>query len=217
VVALLLVLAPACGGGDGGDAPGAKSSPSKRAVAQDRADVLRTFDRYKAGILSQDGDAVAATLTESSVDRYEELRDLALDGAARDVRALPVLDRLTVAELRARLTVDQLEPLGGKELAALCVKEKIGPLPASGTSIGAVVVTADTASAAVRTDIGNLPGGLRFHYEDDVWRLDLPWFLGKVSVQLKTGAPGFEKRYLTGFVALDGKAVTTAIYDLPMR
>lgn len=218
LLVLVLSLSAACAMDD---SPSATKSPAAthRAVAMDRVDVRKVFESYKAAILAEDGEMSVRSLTQSSFDRYEKLRVLALDGEGPVVRALPLFDRLTVAALRAQMTAAELATIDGKGLIVLSVdRGMIGAESVTGLTLGDVKLNDDVATADIKTDAGSVPGGFRFRYEGDRWLFDLAALMDGTSKNMdRMGNPDLEAELLRALGRIAGKPVGKSIYDKPLR
>src|SRR6202008_1975280 len=81
------------------------------AVGQDQEQraVLRGFNGYKTAILAGNGGAAVEHVSQSTLDYFGEMQQLALHGTATDVRAQSLVNQLQILSFRHRLEPKQVK------------------------------------------------------------------------------------------------------------
>lgn len=80
----------------------------------DRQAIRATMQEVDALTDASRGEEAAALMAPESFDYYERLRRIALDGAAREVHALPAVEQAEVLSMRNRMDRAQLDALDGR-------------------------------------------------------------------------------------------------------
>lgn len=145
------------------------------AVARaDEADKIRAaYGRYVAALTARDG-AAATMVTAASLEREEQLRDLALTAPAETVAAQPAADRLAVLRLRHEFTAEELRPLDGADLVRIAVEEAwSSPKPLSALTVTGVEEDGNVAALRVERAGEPVPVRLVLRREQGLWKLDL--------------------------------------------
>ncbi|HEU0298480.1 MAG TPA: hypothetical protein VFR37_03480 [Longimicrobium sp.] len=136
---------------------------------------------YHLAIYERDGAAAVQRVTRASRGYYARMRDLAVTAPEAQVRAAPLMDRITILMLRHRVSPDELRALQGDAVFAYTVdhawvnadtfRERPQPTDADvfGAGDRAVMLRPDVNTAFVR--------------EDGVWRLDLMPVLERASAE----------------------------------
>ena len=149
--------------------------PAGSALAEADADaVRRVFSAYRSAILSGEGNAAAALLSQSTYDYYDEMRQLALYGSADTVKALSLVNQMQVLTLRLRVPTDELESLSSQALIAHAVDQGwIGKNSVLKLQPGKVLADGDVAVLHLIVDGKDAGTAFRFNRESRAWRLDL--------------------------------------------
>jgi hypothetical protein len=132
------------------------------------------FAGYKAAVLDGEGKAAARHVTASTIAYYETLLEFILHASAEDTMKLPLIDRMTVLLMRARIEADLLRTMDGRKLFVHAVDiGMIGKDSVIRNELGEVVVSGDHATGEHVS--AGAPSGIhmRFHHEDGAWRMDL--------------------------------------------
>ena len=141
----------------------------------DPAEVEASFAAYKQALIAGDG-AAASRLTASDTHAYlKQTLDRALTMEEAEVRALPLLDQVSVLMLRHNLKADQLRQMKDGDPVAYAVDQhafdmnEVAKLEASEFS-----VTGDHAHAPLSNLKGSpIPVNVHFKEEAGTWRFDL--------------------------------------------
>lgn len=146
------------------------------ATAQEEAAAVRdSFLDYKASILAGDGAAAAALVTQRTHALYRGFADGALTLDKPGLDGLPVMDRMSVLQLRHQMTRQQLESMSGSEIVAYAVDHGwIGKDGAARLQVGHFTVDGSSATAPILGGDGKETLlRMRFTREEGIWRLDL--------------------------------------------
>ncbi len=164
----------------------ASATPISRAA--DDAALRALLADYKKAIYARDGEKAAALVAEPTITYFEAVRKDALYAAEADVRKKPLMDRLMVVIVRARVDADRLRKSDGKGLFVHAVNEGMVGEEARTLEPGAVEVEGDLGKIGIRSGKDEVPPdlGFRAYRESGTWKLDV------MSVS-KIGAPALQK------------------------
>ncbi len=176
---LVAVVLGLSGCSDGSDTPrgeAAQAGSSQVRTADEQA-VRDTFERYRAALRKQDGEAVAALVTTGTRGYYDELARLTATGGPEEIGARGVTERMNVALLRHQLAPEKAAGMDGGALLDFAVRKGlVDKSAAGGLELGEITVTGDTAVASV-TFPGKRNGPelapRTFVKEAGEWRVDL--------------------------------------------
>ncbi len=143
--------------------------------AEDDSDAVRSvFASYRRAILSGDGDAAAALLSQSTYDYYAEMKYLALYGSSEEVKSQSLVNQMQVLMYRLRIPTEQLESMSPRSLFAHEVNLGwIGKSSVVKLQPGKVISEGNAAALHVVVD-GQVAGApFQFNRESAQWRLDL--------------------------------------------
>ncbi|HVS12769.1 MAG TPA: hypothetical protein VMV46_02505 [Thermoanaerobaculia bacterium] len=147
----------------------------------DEAAIRDVFARYKAALVAGDGAAAQALVDADTLDTFERLRRLALEGNEAEVRALPFVERLLVVSMRHALDRETIATIDLAALIETAMGEGwISPQTLAQLDIGEVTVEGDEARAEARSGLQAAPsaedaGGevelaYRFVREGGAWK-----------------------------------------------
>jgi ketosteroid isomerase-like protein len=201
-------------------APSALPAPAEirgaPASAPDDAAIRRVFASYRAAIERADGARAAALLDRDTVGFYDRMHKAALDMPGDEVRARPLIERLTIVAMRAGRSRAQLTAMTTHEVLAAAIVQGSGTATVQGVELADIVVDGDRASATPRK--GGLALPLRFHFrrEPEGWRFDLTQLLAGVDQMLKAQLKGMtEDDLIRAYVASVGGVVDETMWEPP--
>jgi hypothetical protein len=167
----------------------APSAAASASVEADKAAIGALVSEHKKAIYARDGDKAAALVAEPTIVYFESVRKDALAAPEADLRKKPLVDRLMILIIRARVDVERLRQGDGKSLFAYAVKEGMVGEEARTLEPGDVEVEGDMAKVGVRMGAQTLPPevGFRAYREQGAWKLHL------MSV-MKLAGPALEQQ-----------------------
>ena len=145
------------------------------AFASEDGDAIRdVFRAYRTAILEGKGEDAADLLCQSTLDYFDRMRILALDGDAAAVQATALVDQMQTMLFRLRVPAKTLETLSAKGLIAYSVEQGwIGKKSVQKVTPGKVQTEKDGALLHVNVDGEDAGPAFRFYREAKGWRLDL--------------------------------------------
>jgi hypothetical protein len=156
------------------------AAPGAPQASADETAVREVFARYKAALIAGDGAAAQALVDAATLDTFDRLRRLALEGTEAEVHGLSFVERLLVVSMRHALDRESIETMDLAALIETAVGEGwISPQTLAQLDIGAVTVDGDQAWAEARSGLQPAPsaGGegevelaYRFVREGGAWR-----------------------------------------------
>lgn len=148
-----------------------------------------TFEAYRQALLMRDGKSAAALLSNETVNYYRAIAELAGTGGADQIKARPLVDRLTITMLRVLRPPGELAALDGRTLFQYAVE--VGLVDSSsieGNSLGRVRITGDLALAQVVVQGQPLPVDYAFVRAGADWKLNTVPILPTVNEDMKKAA-----------------------------
>lgn len=143
------------------------------AVSDEEA-VKKVFVEYRSAVIAGKGNAVAALLSRSTAEYYDEMRKLALHADRKEVQSQSLVNQVQVLRLRVQVPADELADFPPEGVIAHVVERGwIGKNSVIRLSPGKVVVEGDVAIIHVIVDGKDGGPGFRFVREAGNWRLDL--------------------------------------------
>lgn len=188
--------------------------------AADIAAIEATFERYRVEVLAQNGPAVPAVVSPSTIAHYDEVVRLAQTAGPSEVAAAGVMDRLMIARLRVTMTPEELAALDGAGLLVYGVDN--GMIDASSVeenSLGAVRVDGDRGYAEMLVD--SEPSGVDWEFvrADGDWTFDLAAgfpLINETLTQIAEDAGMTPDEFIFEAVTMiTGLPVDASIYDAP--
>lgn len=143
-------------------------------AADDTDAVQGTFSAYRSAILSGDGEAAAALLSQNTLGYYNEARRIALYGELDEVEEQALVTQMIILSFRLRVPTERLESFSTRSLVAHVIEkgwigknsvEKLGP--------GQIFSEGDAAMMRATVEGHDTTIELRFSRESGAWRLDL--------------------------------------------
>ena len=149
------------------------AAPALAGTAAD--DVERSFEAYKQAIIDGDG-AAASRLTASDTHAYlDQTLERALTMREQDLRALPLLDQISVLMLRHNMKPDQLRAMKQSDPVAYAVNQRAFDMSeVEKLQAAAFTVNGTQAQAPLSNLKGSpIPVDVYFKEENGTWRFDL--------------------------------------------
>lgn len=160
--ALMTAAAPAAA------QPGEPAPPYPPLAGAD-ADAIRALVRdYQNAVLRRDGAAATPLVSRESRAYYARMRDMAVSAPEAQVRAAPLMDRLTILLYRHRVPADQLRALSGDAAFAHTIHDG-WVTGVEGEEFAARVRIYGEGDRAIIRDEGDM----HLVREEGVWRLDM--------------------------------------------
>lgn len=159
------------------------------------ASVRECFDQYRTALLHDKGKLALRLVSESTIEYYGRVRDLALYGRAKELRDQSLMTQLVVLLLRHRLDADQLAAMTPADLFVATVDQGMtGKSDMSALRVKRIKMERpDIAFAEIA--VGASAGMyIRFVKEKNKWRLDVLSLLqiAEVANQAWREQQGFE-------------------------
>lgn len=132
------------------------------------------FDSYRSALLAGDGAAAYEFLSQSSIDFYVEMRDLALTAPRAELVARSLVDRLHVLTLRYVLAPQRLESMEPVDVVAYAVESGLigqGTLQQQG--LDEITVDGDEAEATILSEGSGTEFTYSFVQDPGGWKMDL--------------------------------------------
>ena len=151
------------------DTPGEEQSPPSAESA-----IRGVFDDYRAALLAGDGADAYGFLSQSSIDYYVEMRDLALTAPRAELEARSLVDRLHVLTLRYVLAPQRLESMEPVDVVAYAVESGLigqGTLQQQG--LDEITVDVDQAEATIVSEGSGTEFTYSFVQDPGGWKMDL--------------------------------------------
>ena len=183
---LLSALAAPCraqtgGPGEPGPPPGYRPMPATEAQA-----VRAVLRGYVDAVLRHDGTAATQAVSRGTRAYYAHMRELAMTAPEAKVRALPLMDRLSVLMYRHRVPADVLRTLTGEDAAfAYTVSEGWVARTANGQPSATAPVFVGGDRAVVRDGVVDV----QMVREEGAWRWDMMPIIRAVSAQMAANLP----------------------------
>ena len=139
------------------------------------AEVEASFEAYKRALIEGDGEA-ASRLTASDTHAFlDETLDRALTMEEPELRALPLLDQISVLMLRHNMKPEQLRQMkDGDPVASAVSQRAFDPSEVQKLEIADFTVTGRQAQAPLSNLKGSpIPVNVHFKEEQGTWRFDL--------------------------------------------
>ena len=160
------------------------------------------FDNYRSALLAGDGAAAHGFLSQSSIDFYVEMRDLALTAPRAELEVRSLVDRLHVLTLRYVLAPQRLESMEPVDVVAYAVESGlIGQGTLQRQELDEITVEGDEAEATILSEGSGTEFTYSFVEDPGGWRMDL---LGILDAANETFRDLIER---------EGISETTFIFD----
>jgi hypothetical protein len=180
-IAALVLFAAGCG-------------PTAR---EDEAQIRQVFAEYKAAIVDERPDAAGALVSAASLDRFEQIRQLALHASRAELEARPAADQMLVLVLRVRSDEKGVAEMDPQQILAFLIRQKtLGAEFDSKSELDEIVLDGDQATARHAKYGQPVMKGLRFVREPAGWRQDLVTVLATNERDLERLGGGARKATL---------------------
>ena len=151
----------------------------------DERSIHACFDAYKRAVLESDGESAVEQVTKGTIEYYANVLDLVFEASAEKTRALPLVDRITVLLIRARVEPERLRQMDGRQLFIYAIDHgMVGKSSVIRSDLGDVAISGDYAigdalSAGKRSGIQ-----WRFYREGGRWRMDVTSVMTAANIAL---------------------------------
>jgi hypothetical protein len=155
--------------------------------------VRAAFYRFAEAVGDGKGEAAARVVSERTFAYFERMRLAALQMPAAEVKLAPLMDRMTILQIRAEVCREDLERWRGRELFVQAMDRGwVQPEAVLQTDPDAVTIEGDAASLGLRNGAWAIApaDGLRLYREAGTWKLDV------ASVLRSDGEPATQRRKL---------------------
>jgi len=203
-------------------------SGASAAAPDDEDQVRQVFVAYKKALMEGDGDVAAALVDTGTLDYFEAIKGLSLEGREDEIRGRPFIDRLLIVTIRHELDPSLLRGMELRDLlrhaidAGWIARSSIAQL-----DIGDVSVEGDEATGvalagamAASSDPDAEPLFYRFVREDGVWRFrfaSLVASLNRIVTDFARQMGAAEDDLIFMLVqTLSGRQVLPEIWDAPV-
>lgn len=148
-------------------------------AATPEEEIRTLFQAYKTALLEGDGAAAARLVDVATLDYFEAIKRVGLEGSEDELRQRPFVDRLLVITMRHQLEPAELEEMDLEDLLRHAIEEGwIGRQSIRQLDIGKVELEGDEASAPALTSGVETPTqdgaepALRYEFvrEDGEWK-----------------------------------------------
>jgi hypothetical protein len=156
VLALLIALLPA-------------------AAAANPAEVEASFEAYKQALIAGDGAKASALTASDTHDFLDQTLDRALTMQEPEVRALPLLDQISVLMLRHNMKAEQLREMKDGDPVAYAVNEQAFDMNEVQKLEAAEFTVTGTQAQAPLSNLKGSPIPVNVHFKEEAgtWRFDL--------------------------------------------
>lgn len=154
---------------------GCGDSPKDTSTKNDPRPIRESFAAYKKAVLDAKGADAAEHVDSDSLAYYQRIRNLAFDGLADEVKALPAADKMAVLIARLRVPADELQTMDGRGLLEHAVNQGwIGKQSIERSDLGTIVVEAATATGDLLIDQKETKLTMKFTRSGSDWKLNVP-------------------------------------------
>lgn len=162
------------------------TAPFSFAQTKEKKKVRKTYEEYKAALLSDNGERASNLVDSRTIKYYDDMLGLVKTGDSATVDALPVLDKIMVFVIRHRVAREDILRFDGKAVFAEAVKKgMIDKSSAANNAIGEIVVTGDFAMAQILVDGKVIPSEFYFYKENKQWKINLTSIFTVSSIAIK--------------------------------
>lgn len=185
-----------------GEPSPADSAAEEQSPGSAESAIRDVFDNYRSALLAGDGAAAHGFLSQSSIDYYVEMRDLALTVPRAELEARSLVDRLHVLTLRYVLAPQRLESMEPVDVVAYAVESGLigqGTLQQQG--LDEITVDGDEAEATILRDGSGTEFTYSFVQDPGGWKMDLLGILDSANETFRN------------LIEEEGISETTFIFD----
>ena len=137
--------------------------------------VREVFEQYKAAYSAGDGEAAAATLTESTFEYYDQIRHLVLYAEAKLVWSQPASVLGVLLQVRLEGDLDRVEEMDGKEFFVYCFEQDWATgLDVEEAPLDKIEVDGATAMESEPAEAMGHQLGWLFSRTNGQWHIDVP-------------------------------------------
>ncbi|MEM6803095.1 MAG: hypothetical protein AAF696_16945 [Bacteroidota bacterium] len=165
-------------------------------IAQDEAAVRGVYSQYKTSIMKGQGASAARWVSQSSLDYYEKMMDLALHADSSEIEAMRAVDRVTILRIRLSLTADQIKGMDGKTFFIYGVdKGFVDRKGVQDVEIGEIKIMGDEATGGFVVKGKPAPLFFGFIKEKTGWKFDLNAIneISNQTLEMLISQGGYEK------------------------
>ncbi|AKT39511.1 hypothetical protein [Chondromyces crocatus] len=150
----------------------------------DQAAVRDIFLRYRDAIVTRKGKEAVGVVSTKTLGYFDAMRTGALHMSASELRAQPVMDRLMILLLRARIPKEELQGWTGKELFAVAVDNGWVGDNVQSIQPSTIEIQGNEARIGARAGGEELPSAMGFkaYREEGGWKLDV-MSIGEIAQQ----------------------------------
>ena len=140
-----------------------------------QAEVQQAFEDFKAAMMNANSDEVLKMASSSSLDYYNNMLDRILYADSATVAKLPLIQKIGVLGTRARVPVDTLIGMSGKDFLQFSLNSsKQNAQQMQMLSIGEVMKVDDNIAQGQLSANGQaLPMSVNFIDEGGAWKIDM--------------------------------------------
>lgn len=177
--------------GDGIDFGGTGGAQPEASVQAEEAAIHAAFEAYRTALLARDADGALPHVSQSVLEYYGYVRELALYAGEAEVRARPLSDQLFVLLLRHRIPAARLREMTGREVFAHGVAQGwIGDEDTRAQQVGRIGVMGNMAFAEMLAGGRRSPVTLHFVRQDGAWKWDMLGVIQWMDAALRAAAEG---------------------------
>ena len=158
-------------------------------TAKEVDDVQANYGAYKRAILASNGKDAIDDISESSIEYYAKILDMALKSSKKELQEMPPIDQFTVLSVRKRIPKEQARKMTGRDLLIYTIdNEWTNKNTVTKTELGEIrKMDENRARAAMNVNKANTSTFIDFirKDKDSDWKVDLTSLSGNVNDQLE--------------------------------
>jgi hypothetical protein len=203
----------------GSPSPVAETSTTAADPAADIAAIRATFERYRTEVLAQNGAAVPAIVSPSTITHYDRVVQLARTAGPAEVAGAGVMDRLMIARLRVDTPPDFAAMDGAGLLAYSVDNGMIDPSSVEQNGLGEVRVDGDRGYAEML--VNSVPSGVDWEFvrAGSNWTFDLAAgfpLINQTLSQVASESGMTDDEFIFEAVSMvTGKPVDASVFNAP--
>lgn len=195
-------------------------TPRDPPVNPEETAIRAAFEAYRTALLARDGEGALPHISQSVLEYYGYVRELALYAGAAEVRARPLSDQLFVLLLRHRIPSARLRGMTAREVFAHAVAQGwISDEQARTQRLGRIGVLGNMAFAEMLVGGQRSPVDLHFVRQDGAWKWDMLGVLQWMDTALRSVAESAgvrpEELLLRAAERVTGQRVPRTIWNPP--
>lgn len=152
---------------------------------QSQADSVSVcFQKFKAAVAEGSGNEAAEVIAAKTIEHYQSLLNIALEGDSMEVASLGLLDRLVVIAVRNQLSRAEVLKLNGKSFIAYAVDQgMLSKNSITNFQLGETRTTSRFTTSQII--VGEMETPLKIHfYDEQGWKLDVTPILTAMGTSL---------------------------------